>query len=212
MHSSKRETKSAMKHEIVHEFPTSQVEADWRDLLPRLEFPSHYDSPEFFLEPFWTGKRPFAILAFEGDRVVGVLTGIHEGEEAVCGLPSRPQISVDPNADREAALEQLAEGLLKEAGQAKLLTVYCWPSLDLLPFAARKFRRRQLQGNVVLDLTQGAEVLFQQFSKDRRRNIRFAEKHGITVRLTEGQEDFRRAYGVYLAWWKTKRDEVRGAL
>ncbi len=107
---------------------------------------------------------------------------------------------------------QLSKGLFKEAGRAKLLTVYSWPALDLLPFAARKFRRRQLQGNVVLDLTQGAEVLFQQFSKDRRRNIRFAEKHRITVRLAEEQEDFRRAYEVYLAWWKTKRDEVRGTL
>jgi hypothetical protein len=209
---SKRETQSAMKYEIVREFPTSQVEADWRDLLSRLEFPSHYDSPEFFLEPFWTGKRPFATLAFEGDRAVGVLTGIHDGEEVVCGLPSRPQISLDPNADQKAALDQLAKGLFKEAGRAKLLTVYSWLGLDLSPFAERKFRRRQLQGNVVLDLTQGAEVLFQQFSKDRRRNIRFAEKHGITVRVAEGQEDFRRAYEVYLAWWKTKRDEVRGTL
>jgi hypothetical protein len=212
MHSSKPESGSAARHEILNEFPASHLEAAWRDLLLRLEFPSHYDSPEFFFEPFWTGKRPFAILAFEGDRAVGVLTGIHDDEEVVCGLPSRPQISVDPNADREAALEHLAQGLFKEAGRAKLLTVYSWPSLDLLPFAARKFRRRQLQGNVVLDLTQGAEVIFQQFSKDRRRNIRFAEKHGITVHLAAGQEDFRRAYEVYLAWWKTKRDEVRGTL
>ena len=201
-----------MRYEILHEFPAPQVEAVWRDLLVRLEWPSHYDSPEFFLEPFWTGKRPFAVLALDGERAVAVLTGIHEsdGEQVLCGLPSRPQIAVDPNADKGPALEQLLQGLFKEAGPAKLLTVYSWLSLDLAPFSARGFRRRQLQGNVVLDLTQGADALFQEFSKDRRRNIRFAEKHGISVRIAAGQEDFRLAYEVYLAWRETERKEVQG--
>jgi hypothetical protein len=199
-----------MKFEILHEFPAARPEALWRDLLGRLEFPSHYDAPEFFLEPFWTGKHPFSILAMDGDRAVGVLTGIHEGEQVLCGLPSRPQISVDPNADVAATLDQLARGLFEEAGKASLLTVFSWPALDLSPFSERRFRRRQLKGNVVLDLTQGADALFQQFSKDRRRNIRFAEKHGITVRLATGEEDFRIAYEVYLAWRETERKEVQG--
>ena len=198
-----------MKCEIVHEFPAPPVEAAWRDFLSRLEFPSHYCAPEYFLEPFWTGKRPFSILAIEDDLVAGVLTGIHDGESVVCGLQSRPQIAVDQNSDTDAALEALAQGLFKEAERAKLLTVYTWPSLELPPFAARGFRRRQLEGNVVLDLTRGADVLFQQFSKDRRRNIRFAEKHGVTVRLAIGKEDILGAYDVYLAWRKTERKKVK---
>jgi hypothetical protein len=199
-----------MKYEILHEFPAHRAEAAWRDLVSRLEIPSHYDAPEYFLEPFWDGKQPFAVLALEGDRVVAVLTGIHEGKQVISGLPSRPQIAVDPNTDTIAALEALLQGLFKEAGPAKLLTVYTWPSLELPPFAALGFRRRQLQGNVVLDLTQGAEILFQQFSKDRRRNIRFAEKHGITVRVATEKEDLLRAYDVYVAWRSTERKKVKG--
>jgi hypothetical protein len=199
-----------MRHEIVYQFPPPQVEAVWRDLLNRLEAPAHYDSPEYFLEPFWAGKRPFSILALEGDQAVGVLSGVHERNQVICGLPARPQISVDRNADSTAALEALVQGLFKEAEKAKLLTVYSWPALDLTPFTVRGFRRRQLLGSVVLDLSRGAEVLFQQFSKDRRRNIRFAEKHGITIRMASNREDFLRAYEVYLAWFEAEQKKLGG--
>ena len=198
-----------MRYEILHEFPALQAEVAWRDLMGRLEMPSHYDAPEYFLEPFWEGKQPFSVLALEGDSVAAVLTGIHDGEHVVCGLPSRPQIAVDPNTDTLGALEALLQGLFKEAGRAKLLSVYTWPSVELGPFAARGFRRRQFQGNVMLDLTRGADILFQEFSKDRRRNIRFAEKHGITVRVAAEKEDFLRAYDVYWAWGRSERKKVK---
>jgi Acetyltransferase (GNAT) domain len=199
-----------MRFEILHEFPSPQVESAWRDLMRRLELPSHYNAPEYFLEPFWTGKQPFAVLALEGDRAVGVLTGIHESDQVISGLPTRPQIAVDPGTDVNAALEALLEGLVQEAGTEKLLTVYTWPSLELPSFAARGFRRRQLECCVVLDLTQGADALFQQFTKDRRRNIRFAERNGVTVRIGEEKEDILRAYDVYLSWHGTKRKKVKG--
>jgi hypothetical protein len=199
-----------MRYEILHKFPEASIESAWRDLMGRIEVPSHYDAPEYFLEPHWTGKKPFAILALEDDKAVAVLTGIHDGEQVVSGLPSRPQIAVDAEADSAAALETLRQGLLKEAGKSKLLTVYSWPALELPAFAARGFRRRQLQGNVVLDLTQGANALFQQFSKDRRRNIRYAEKHGITVYLATSREHFLRAYEVYLAWHDSERKALTG--
>lgn len=199
-----------MRYEILHEFPDPQAETAWRDLLSRLEFPAHYDSPEYFLEPFWAGKRPIAVLALEGNHVAGVLTGIHDRGHVICGLASRPQIAVDPATDVRAALEALVNGLLQEAGRAPLLSVYTWSGLELPPFVSRGFRRRQLQGNVVLDLTRGVDALFQGFSKDRRRNIRYAEKNGITVRLATNKEDFLRAYDVYLAWRKTERKEVKG--
>src|SRR5271168_2656873 len=199
-----------MKYEILHQFPAPQIEALWRDFLHRLELPSHYDAPEYFLEPFWTGKQPFAILALDGNLMTAVLTGIHQDGHVICGLPARPQISADPKVDINVALEALADGLFEEAAQAKTLTVYSWPHLELLPFTARGFRRRQLRGNVVLDLTQGANALFQQFPKDRRRNIRFAEKQGVTVRIAENREDFLRAYEVYLAWTGGGSNRVKG--
>src|SRR5579862_3857728 len=162
--------KATMRFEILHQFPDASIERLWRDLLDRVEIPSHYEAPEYFLEPHWTGKEPFAILAFESlhgeEGAVAVLTGIHDGEQVVSGLPSRPQVAVDPQADVPAALETLLQGLLKEAAKSNLVTIHSWPALELSPFAAHGFRRRQLQGNVVLDLTLGADALFQHFSKD----------------------------------------------
>jgi hypothetical protein len=199
-----------MKYEIFREFPPPQAEAAWHDLLGRLDLPSHYNAPEYFLEPFWTGKRPFAVLAFEGSRAVAVLTGIHEGNQAICGLPTRPQIAVDPNADVNAALGALLRGLFEEAGTEKLITLYTWPSLEHRHFAKQGFRRHEFQGCVVLDLTLGPEALFQKFSKNRRRGIRFAETQEITVRIADNEEDLRRAYDVYLQWRGTGRKSIKG--
>jgi hypothetical protein len=199
-----------MRFEILHEFPAPKAEASWRDLLGRLEFPSHYNAPEFFLEPHWINRKPFSVIAFEADRAAGVLTGIHESEEVICGLAARPQIAIDPAMDGDAILDALVQGLSKEARGKKLLTVYTWSSLELQPFTAKGFRRRQLLGSVVLDLTLGGEALFQNFPKDRRRNIRFAEKHGLTVRVATTREDFVRAYEVYLSWYDAQRKSVKG--
>jgi hypothetical protein len=142
--------------------------------------------------------------------VAGILTGLHEGNQVHCGLPSRPQICVDPAKDAGATQRALLEGLLQEAGNAELVTVFTWPSLELPVFRARGFRRRQLPGNVVLDLSQGADAVFKQFSKDRRRNIRFAEKNGIEVQLAMTARDIAEAYEVYKAWRQTDRKELQG--
>lgn len=199
-----------MKYQVLHEFPDPRTEAAWRALLSRVELPSHYDAPEYFMEPFWAGKKVFAVLAVEGDAVSAVVTGIHRGEHVICGLPARPQIAIDAGIDRVAALEALEKGLLHEGRRARTITVYSWPHIEMSPFLASGFRRRQLQGNVVLDLTVGAEALFQQFAKDRRRNIRFAEKNGVSVRIATTREDFLRAYDVYLAWVDAKSNEAKG--
>jgi len=199
-----------MNYQTVRDFPDHRTETAWRDLLSRLDLPSHYNAPEFFLEPFWAGRNPFAILAYEGDSIAAVLTGIHQGEHVVCGLPSRPQIAVDAKMNHDAALGVLVKGLLEEAGRAKTVSVYSWPSVEMSPFSGSGFRRRQLVGNVVLDLTLGADALFREFAKDRRRNIRFAEKNGLTVRIATNREDFLRAYDVYIAWVDAKAAKAKG--
>jgi hypothetical protein len=203
--------KTGMNFKILHGFPDAVLERAWRDCLSRVEFPSHYNTPEYFLEPYFTGRRPFAVLAFEDDAVSGALTGLHQGNKLHCGLPSRPQICVDPTKDPNATQRALMEGLLSEAGPAELISVFTWPSLELSVFADRGFRRRQLPGNVVLDLSQGADAVFKQFSKDRRRNIRFAEKNGIEVQMATTPQDIVEAYEVYKAWRGTERKELRGA-
>jgi Acetyltransferase (GNAT) domain len=197
-----------MNFKVLREFPSPDLEKVWRDYLTRLEAPSHYDAPEYFLEPPLPGKQRFAVLAFENDRVVGVLTGLHSGKNVICGLPARPQISVDPTADPAAALETLAQGLLAESSSSELVSVYTWAHLTLPAFAERGFRCEPLQGNVVLDLTLGPEALFAQFAKDRRRNIRFAEKNGVVISEVKTAGDIADAYAVYSAWRDTERKTV----
>jgi len=194
-----------MNFKIIREFPPPDLEKAWRDYLTRVESPSHYDAPEFFLEPFWSEKKPFAVLALDSDRVAGTLTGLHIDKNVSCGLPSRPQISVDRAQDTKASLEALLEGLLVEAASAELVNVYSWSALQLPPFSAHGFRSRELPGNVVLDLTAGAEALFKQFSKDCRRNIRFAEKNGVEVFEAATAQDIADAYAIYCAWRETER-------
>jgi hypothetical protein len=200
-----------MDFKTLREFPSSNMERAWRDYLGRIEFPSHYESPGYFLEPLWSGKRPFAILAMQGGEVFGVLTGLHAGKSVSSGLPARPQISVDRAGNTDKALEALAQGLMTESKSAELVNVYTWPSLELPAFSAHGFRRRQLPGgNIVLDLTMGADALFKEFTKDRRRNIRFAEKNGVVVNQATTAQDIADAYGVYSAWRSTARKTVIG--
>ena len=199
-----------MNFKILHEFPSLGLERAWRECLNRVEIPSHYDSPEYFLDPLrGQATRPFAVLALENDQVRGVLTGFHLGKEVMSGLSSRPQICVD-GTETATTLKTLSEGLLVEAddAEAELVSVYTWSSLELSPFSADGFRRRKLLGTVVLDLTRGADALFKEFSKDRRRNIRFAEKHGVEVREATTDQDIFDAHQVYSAWRGTERKQV----
>jgi hypothetical protein len=199
-----------MDFKILREFPPSDLEKAWREYLTRVEVPSHYDAPEFFLEPFWGNKKPFAVLALSDGKITGVLTGLHNDKIVTCGLQSRPQISLDATTDTQTTMETLLEGLLAESAKAELVHVYSWSHLTLPPFSKRGFRSRELSGNVVLDLTLGADALFKQFTKDCRRNIRFAEKNGVEVREGENAQDIADAYQVYCAWRDTDRKKVVG--
>lgn len=198
-----------MNFVIVREFPAHDLECAWRDCLALVKSPAHYNSPEYFLVPHFAGKRPFAILAEDGSKVVGVLTGLHEGTQLHCGLMSRPQICIDPTADVHATTDALTRGLLAEGKHADLVSVFAWKD-EALPFERFGFRYKEFEGNVVLDLTQSADALFQQFTKDRRRNIRFAEKNGVDVGLATTTAEVAACYDVYVQWRRTQRKKVQG--
>jgi hypothetical protein len=195
---------------ILHQFPEPDIERRWRDCLAHVEFPAHYEAPEYFLEPFWKGRRPFAVLAIERGLINGLLTGCYEGNQVVSGLPSRPQVCLADGASGEATLDALARGLLKEAGSAPLVTVYSWSHTPLEAFSGHGFLRRSLEGNVVLDLSKGAEEVFRQFTENRRRNIRLAIKHNVQVFQASTKEDFAAFYEVFLSWRHTGRKAIEG--
>ena len=62
--------KQAADFIILHEYPNPEVAKAWVDCSAQTEDFSHYTAPEYFLEPYWEGLRPFAILAAAGGNVV----------------------------------------------------------------------------------------------------------------------------------------------
>lgn len=190
---------------VLHAVPPPAIESLWRELLQRVPMPSHYTSPEYFLEPYFDGKRPFAVLALRGNSVAGVLTGFHEGNTVMCGLPTRPQIQLDPAADQAAVLSVLALGLEREARGAQLVSIYSWEWLSLCPLLDLGYRSRMLTGNPVLDLGRGTEALLRQCDGKRRNCIRYAMRHGVEVIPAETEQERRDFYQIYAAWCAAKK-------
>ena len=189
---------------VLHRYPDdSHVIDRWREFLTRADFAAHYVSPEYFREPFVRDKRPFVVLAWQGERVVAALSGIHEGEQLICGLMSRPQICFDKTVDLAAASEGLLGGLLAEAGSDKLITFYSWVPLESL--SKHGYRCKQEEGVVMLDLTNGPDELFKGFANTRRTDIRNAIKHGLEVVIASRRDEFRAYYEIYADWCQRKK-------
>jgi hypothetical protein len=195
----------AMTFSVIHEFPPPDLELAWRELLNQVNVPSHYTAPEFFREPYFGGKRAFAILALDGETVTAVLTGFHEGNTVTCGLPTRPQIQIRPDSDSAAALDALARGLEQESRDAKLVSIYSWDWLPLEPILRHGYRSRSTDGNPVLNLKLGADALLKQCDGKRRNCIRYAMKHGVEVFPAETLEDFAAFYQIYAGWCASKK-------
>src|SRR5690242_11561207 len=187
---------------ILHRYPDEVCANRWREFLARADFAAHYTSPEYFREPFFRDKHPFAVLAWEGERVVAAITGIHEEHQLLCGLMSRPQVCFDNDVDLEAASDALVDGLQHEAGADKLITFYSWVPLNTL--LKHGYRYQQEEGCVVLDLTKGPDELFKQHVNTRRTNIRNAIKRGIDVSIADTREDFKAYYDIYTDWCRRK--------
>jgi len=189
---------------ILHSYPDNPaVERRWREFLTRAEFASHYVSPEYFREPFFGDKRPFVVLAWEGERAVAALSGVHEEQQLLCGLMSRPQICVDKTVDPAAISDALVGGLLNEAGSHKLITLYSWVPLNTL--SKHGFACKPQPGVVMLDLTEGPDELFKQFAQTRRTDIRNAIKRGIEVGIAGTHDEFRAYYEIYADWCQRKK-------
>jgi hypothetical protein len=187
---------------ILHSYPAADVDDAWREFLTRADFPAHYVSPEYFREPFVRDKKPFVVLAWQGERVVGAVSGTHEEQQLVCGLMSRPQICFDRDVDPEAPAEALISGLLEEAGPAKLITLHSWVPLNIL--SNHGYQCKEEEGVVMLDLTKGADALFKQFAATRRTDIRNAIKRGVEVFIANTREEFRAYYEIYVDWCQRK--------
>jgi GNAT acetyltransferase-like protein len=189
---------------VLHRYPDDKyVSSRWRQLLTQADFPAHYVSPEYFSEPFIRDKHPFVVLAWQGDRPVAALSGIHEDQQVGCGLMSRPQICFDRTVGPASASDALVAGLFHEAGPAGLITLYSWVPLNTL--SKFGYRCKQEEGVVMLDLNKGADELFKQFAQTRRTDIRNAIKHGLEVFIAGSHDEFKAYYDVYADWCRRKK-------
>lgn len=193
---------------LLREFPLPRIEQLWRDFLNRAECPAHYNSPEFFLEPFWTNQNPFAILALNSERVTAVVAGLELNSEVVCGNDTRPQICVEASGASIDPSFILGDALNEVFPSARLITIYAWNWTPLLGLERHGFRKLQLVGNVVLDLRPGAQFLFDHFRKNRRRDIRLAMRSGVEISEMTTAEDLDAFWLAYQQWHQTKRKEI----
>jgi hypothetical protein len=193
---------------LLHRWPTAPIEAKWRACLANSEFPTHYTAPEYFLEPAFRSKKPFAILSVVGDEVSAVLSGFTDRGHVQSGLAVRPQIAFSRSADRRHALENLTAGLLEEAQSAELADLFVWS--DISQFVDPRFRQRQCEGVVMLDLTRGADALFRKFSENKRTNIKKAIKFGVTVDVARNRDEISAFYAIYVDWSHRKGLPVIG--
>jgi hypothetical protein len=201
------EVPSKLGLSVLTAFPGEAVAASWRECLASADFPTHYTSPEFFLEPFFLGRAPFAVLAIQGHRVLGVLTGLKEAGRVDCGMTLRPQVCCHRDASFDEVSGALAEGLLSHLDRRdRYLNVCSW--CRMAGFERLGFRHRQHaddQGIVVLDLGRGPDQLFKQFSEMRRRNIRRAIKSGVEVKEYEEHRDLDEYYEILQHWCNFKQ-------
>jgi len=195
-----------LNYKIIDTFPDPGLESAWRDCLANSDEASHYASPEFFVEPFFRDRRLFAILAMEGPRIDGVLTGMSAGGRAECGLSVRPQICRRRTAEFDRVGEALVSGIESlDDRRVELLTVYSWERIPA--FERHGFRIRENSGTagvLVLDLTLGPEAIFRQFSETRRNKIRRAMRASVSVGEMSIEADFDGYYAIYKDWSEFK--------
>lgn len=177
--------------------------------MPTSTFPCHYTSPGFFAEPFFEDKNPFAVLIFDGERIVGIATGIYTDKKISCGMEVRPQISIAADSDRRAVAEAVVEALL-ELGKndAELISLN---SLDEIEgFEDKGFAGRRAKGTfevIMLDLRGGADAVFKGFSQTRRSDLRKAMRQNqVQISQMETLEELAELYEIHVGWCERKEN------
>ena len=193
---------TAPVYDILHRLPGGAIESSWRDCLAQSDFPTHYTAPEYFLEPGFCNKGPFAILSLSGREVTAVLTGTNDGAYVQSGLSVRPQIVFSRRADRVRAMTNVVDGLLLEAASAKLVDLFVWS--DIATLVDPRFRKKQYEGVAMLDLSRGPDTLFRKFSDNKRRNIKRAIKSGVSVEPANDPAKVSAYYSVCVEWSRRK--------
>ncbi len=197
-----------MNRLILHDYPTREVETEWNEFLTKIEFPCHYISPAYFTVPFWEGKKPFAVLVFDENKVVGVATGLFQSGKLTCGLQVRPQMAMIETEKTSEIAKELHAGLIENAGnKASLITLNSWQNIS--GFGNLGYANQTSEGNarvVVIDLRIGADAVFKGFSQSRRSTLRkIIRENNLEISELENQSELEEFYAIHVAWCKNKK-------
>jgi len=199
-----------MDWKILTAYPDEKLLAAWEEFLTRAAYPTHYTSPGFFTDPFIRGGEKFAVLAFEGEKIAAIATGVDTGKRLVSGLPVRPQTAFRKNADHALGAKALLAGMMEKGGGGpELIELYTWE--PVAGMAELGFHAEVCSGGntvVMLDLVKGADALFGDFSQSRQNEIRKAMKNELlSVRELETDGELKELYEIHLDWNKRKNNE-----
>lgn len=192
-----------MDYKIIKHFPDSEIVQKWETFLTNAELPTHYVTPNYFVDPFFRGGDRFAVLAIDGARIVAVLTGVKSAKSLQSGLGVRPQTAFLIECDRDAAVKALLNGLADLAGDAtELINFYSWKSIPGVGDLG--YNSEQCTGSelvVMLDLSRGSEALFQDFAARRRTELRKVMKQEkLRVKQLETEAELAELYSIYKEW------------
>lgn len=191
-----------MDYKLIKHFPDAETVKKWDVFLKNAELPTHYVTPNYFLDPFISGGERFAVLVSSGSQVVAVLTGLKTAKALQSGLGVRPQTAFLLGCDRDEAAEALTNGLAELAGEAvELINFYSW---NPIPVSGFRYDSEQCAGAdqvVMLDLSKGSEALFQEFSARRRAELRkIMKQQKLHVKQVETEAELNDFYEIHKEW------------
>lgn len=198
-----------MDWKLITKYPDDALRDAWKEFLADASYPTHYTAPNFFTDPYIRGER-FAVLAFEGEKIAAVLTGVENGGRIISGLPVRPQTLFRKGCDRCGALQALLEGTLKCGGKSlELIDLHTWEPVDKA--GGLGFRARACTGEdsiIMLDLAKGEDQIFKEFSQTRRNELRKAIKNAVVeIKELETDEEIAELYEIHVDWNKRKGNQ-----
>lgn len=199
-----------MNYKIFTEHPDAAWTRKWNDFLADALFPTHYTTPNFFIDPFVRGGQRFAVAALENNEIKSVVTGVDTGKRIVCGLFVRPQTAFGKGANRLEASRSLMEGLYEKGGaDLEVVELFSWdpiPEFEKFGFNSREFGAEM--GTSVLDLKKSAGELFKDFSESRRNGINKAlRQNRLQITEIKNEVELAELYEIHKNWCQRKGNQ-----
>ncbi len=197
-----------MDYKILETSPDSETLLQWQEFLADAEFPTHYTTPNFFVDPYIRGGKRFAVLVYEENKkIAAVLTGVDDGQKLVSGFAVRPQTAFRKGVNLTQTAETMFRALKEKDGvNHELIEFYTWhPMAEFEDLGFQTQVSKDQNVVILVDLAKGAEQIFKEFSQTRRNELRKAIKQNLLeVKELENAEELQELYAIHVDWNERK--------